>query len=100
MSSKYTLIAGNKQFELSEHQSPRGLRNGTKRPSIVKIDVKEEFDYIGLKKHIDYLTTVLCAMDFTEADHCLYKFCECGLPADGILHGKPMCERCMYYFLK
>ena len=26
--------------------------------------------------------------------------CECGATADGILYGKPMCERCLHYFLE
>lgn len=63
MESKYTLKAGDIEFELNGYQSPRGLRNRDKRPTMVKVEVKENFDLVGLKKHIDYLITLSCAME-------------------------------------
>jgi hypothetical protein len=63
MSSKFTLQAGDKTFELNGYQSPRGLRNGSQRPTKVTLEVKEEFDLSGLRKHIDYLMTLSMAME-------------------------------------
>lgn len=61
--SKITLTAGDKQFELYGYQSPRGLRNDDKRPSIIDIEVKERFDVVGFKKYIKYLTDISFSME-------------------------------------
>lgn len=53
--SKFTLIAGDKEFELRLGQSPRGLRNKDKRPSEVIIESKERFNALGLARYIEYL---------------------------------------------
>lgn len=63
MASKFILIAGSKEFELIDKQSPRGLRNKDKRPTVIELDVKERLDLAGLKKHIDYLITLSMAME-------------------------------------
>ncbi|NLF44093.1 MAG: hypothetical protein GX587_15480 [Bacteroidales bacterium] len=63
MASKYTLKAGSREFELHGYQSPRGLRNNDKRPTRVKVEVREDFDLVGLKKHIDYLIILSCEME-------------------------------------
>lgn len=66
MASKFTLIAGDKQFELKTGQSPRGLRNKEKRPDKVIIESKETFNLVQLKKYIDYLITITDVMEHEE----------------------------------
>lgn len=63
MASKFTLIAGEEQFELCLGQSPRGLRNKEKRPDKVIIESNECFDLVQLRKYIDYLQTLSCALE-------------------------------------
>lgn len=62
MNTKYTLIAGVKEFELKENQSPNGLRHNDIRPTELKIEVNESFDRIGLLHHINYLISLSKAM--------------------------------------
>jgi len=62
MAQKFILRAGDREFDLNGYQSPRGLRNKDKRPDKVKIEVNEEFDSVGLRRHIDYLIILSNAM--------------------------------------
>lgn len=62
MASKFTLVAGDRQFELSAYQSPRGLRNKDKRPDKVVIESQEVLDLVQLRKHIKYLNDIANAM--------------------------------------
>lgn len=70
MASTFTLIAGDKQFKLALFQSPRGLRNKEKRPSVVIIESNERFDSLRLKKYIEYLQTILVSME--QQTKCLH----------------------------
>ena len=63
MKTKYTLKAGDKDFELLENQSPRGLRNGTLRPASVKMEIAETFNYSQLLKHIEYLKQIALSLE-------------------------------------
>lgn len=66
--NKYTLIAGDKKTELTDFQSPRGVRNGVLRPDIVIIDCYIEADYLALAKHIQYLTELLTSLQVKKND--------------------------------
>ena len=66
MASKFTLIAGGKQFEIKLGQSPRGLRNKEKRPDKVIIESNERFNLVQLKKYIDHLITITDVMEHKE----------------------------------
>ena len=60
--SKFKLVAGDKKFKLKEGQSPRGSRNGNTRPDLVIIDCYMKADPVKLSCHIQYLETILSAM--------------------------------------
>lgn len=62
MKNKFTLKLGSNSFELTEGQSPRGLRIGTKRPDKIIVKVDKEMDKLELSKHIEYLHILYTAM--------------------------------------
>lgn len=66
--NKYTLIAGDRRFDLSEDQSPRGLRNKEKRPETVIIDCYMELDALKLAKHIKFLETILSSLSYDQTN--------------------------------
>lgn len=66
--NKYTLIAGDQRFDLSEDQSPRGLRNKELRPATVIIDCYMEADALKLAKHIKYLETLLSSLSYDQSN--------------------------------
>ncbi len=54
MKNTFTLKLGSNSFELTEGQSPRGLRIGTQRPDKIIVKVDKEMDKLELSKHIEY----------------------------------------------
>ncbi len=62
MKNTFTLKLGSNSFELTEYQSPRGLRVGTKRPDKIIVKVDKEMDKLELSKHIEYLHILYTAM--------------------------------------
>jgi|GEM_PF-6553661 len=58
-----TLKAVQHEFVLKAYQSPRGIRFGSKRPSLVHINCNQEFNQIQLIRFIEYLQTIYCSME-------------------------------------
>lgn len=67
--SKYTFkFEDGHSFTLEGYQSPRGIRHEDKRPNLIVIDCHIEADQLQLIKHIEYLTTLVHAMEWQKED--------------------------------
>ena len=71
MNTEYTLTAAGKSFKLKENESPRGLRNGDRRPDELWIYTDQGFNRIQLLKHIHYLNELAKAMEHQKVN-CQY----------------------------
>ncbi|WP_165026766.1 hypothetical protein [Dysgonomonas sp. ZJ279] len=63
---KFTLKSENSSFEFKAYQSLRGVRCEDKRPNIIVVDCYQSFDVVELQKHIQYLQTLVFAMEFKQ----------------------------------
>lgn len=67
MSNKVNLKANIKtvkQIPVDYGSSPRGLRDGDKRPSSYSIKIDGEFDYVELARLTNYLSQLLTSLEF------------------------------------
>lgn len=63
---EYTLCLGEMEAKLLQYQNPRGIRNGARRVTKIKMDIHAEFDFIELKKHIEYLCELHATMEIPK----------------------------------
>lgn len=62
MANTFTLKLEKQSFELTEGQSPRGLRIGQKRPNLIELKIEKLMNKKELATHIDYLVNLHRAM--------------------------------------
>jgi len=64
MKTEFTLMCGCKSWTFIPYQSLRGIRDGSKRPDKIKIQISEEFDVKEFEKFIDYLVDIRTNMAY------------------------------------
>ena len=58
----YEIYVGDKVFNLTEGQSPKGIRDGEVRPDFIRIETACNFTPVDLANHIKYLNQILDAL--------------------------------------